>query len=157
MSSRYSGLDDWTKKSFSKSVHTSDEALVLLVIKHYIPKWELEVELGGMADDASSKRGGAKKGDKSTCVKQKACYYEYCMKVQQARRSTFNEAWDNKLKVVACNRMREQEEKSKLQEAENSNIDGTIGNGTADQANTSNDAFIYGFFEDGDMEQQAEV
>ena len=76
----------------------------MFVIKHYMPKWEKSVASEGAGDTTSTatsnndeggsneaRKGGAVKGDANTCIKQKACYYEFCEKVQQARSSVYKD------------------------------------------------------------------
>jgi hypothetical protein len=169
--SNYNGLDDWTKKSFSSAVNITDEALVLLIVKHYVPKWESinastnsengDAESGvstveeGRSEDGKSKRGGAVKGDLNTCVKQKACYYEYCNKVQQARGTKFSRKWDDRLKVEALRLMLVQEERSKAQlsvEIEENDIEEP-----EEGVQEVNNVFVHGMYDDLEISEQEEV
>jgi hypothetical protein len=171
--SHYSGLDDWTKKGFSSAVNITDKALVLLVVKHYVPKWEnvtsaasenvetdsgvsrVDGREGCRSEDGKSKRGGAVKGDSNTCIKQKACYYEYCIKVQQARGSRFSQKWDDKLKEEALRLMLEQEERSKAQLS----VD-IVDHDSEVQEETmqvSRNVFVHGIYGDLDISEQEEV
>jgi hypothetical protein len=161
-------LDDWTKKKFSSAVNITDEALIMQVVKHYVPKWDKLVsaegenssfaggEEGGRSEDGKNKRaGGAVKGDINTCVKQKACYYEYCIKVQQARSSKFSEKWDVRLKEEALKRMMEQEEKTKAQLS--TNVDEQSVEDDNVSSNESTSIFIHGMYDDEDIGEQSEV
>lgn len=170
--SRYNCLDDWTKKMFSSSVNITDEALVMLVVKHYIPKWELSCNksIGGtsVAEDSMSRGSaeegdrkavgkrlsGAVKGDDGTCIKQKACYYEYCQLVQQVRQSNYRDAWDQKLKDAALDHLRDQEEKAKSR-VENGSIASGVGGGNsgnnAREEGGSNLIFMYGVYDDDEV------
>jgi hypothetical protein len=172
--SKYTCLDDWTKKNFSSTVNISDEALVLLIIKHYVPKWEKLVaqesghrvlgssgssaggEEDGKSEDGRSRRaGGAVKGDINTCVKQKACYYEYCNKVHQARSSQYSEKWDARLKEEAIRRMMEQEEKAKAQLSTGNDEEGVEENNISTEAGTS--MFVHGMYESDEDREEEEV
>ena len=161
-------MDDWTKKSFSSVVNITDEALVMQIVKHYVPKWckagaeEMSSEgssvagdSGGKSEDGRQKRGGAVKGDTMTCVKQKACFYEYCIKVKQARSSPNSAKWDLRLKEEAIKRMMEQEEKAKAHLSDES--DACSENQDGKLQENSNNMFVHGMFDDDDTGEQDEV
>jgi hypothetical protein len=161
-------LDDWTKKGFSSTVNITDEAFVMLIVKHYVRKWDTQGteniesggssaggDEGGRSEDGKKKRGGTVKGDTNTCIKQKACYYEYCMKVQQTRNSKYNDKWDNRLKDEALRRMMEQEQKAKDQIS--NEIDDDRSQNQDETTQDSGSIFVHGMFDDDEIGEQDEV
>jgi hypothetical protein len=110
-------MEWWTDKSFTKCVHDSDEALILQCVKNYFGLWKEEWEnrdSGGCRENdyddesksASTKRkGGARKGRKTTASKTQPDFKEYLKLVKQVRRSDFVGGWDEKLKKEAKSQM----------------------------------------------------
>jgi hypothetical protein len=120
--------------NFSKLVNISDEALVMLVVSGYFPRWALGVEDNDDDENAGGGVGkrqcGAVKGEKNTGTRTIDVFRGYAAKCQKAQSSQYAALWDERLKEQAIDQhVQELMEKEKVREQDEENDSPVVNSG----------------------------